>query len=117
MKSTEGKEFIERIVYRDGKRDLKFQGVKLGWAGTSPDNAHPNYSRTPGRWVDLDLYKSKKGKFICARMCGTQWQGDRNEYEAEVVDTVEQIIEFFGCGNLAKELYESAEIEIVEEVE
>lgn len=106
----------EFTVSRDNDRDLRFNGEKIAWASSSPNNAHSNYSRSTGRWTELRLYKTAGGKFVCESIGRTQWQGEHDRRSAKVCETVEEVIGFFGSGWLAKELYEEAGIECVEEI-
>ena len=104
-------------VQRDGERGLRFKGKRLASARSSADRAYSNYSGTTGRWCELALYQTAKGKYIAVSVGRTQWQGEHDRHAAKVCDTVEQVVEFFGAGWLAKELYEEARIDIAEEIE
>lgn len=107
----------EITVARDNDRDLRFKGEKIAWASSSPNNAHSNYSRNTGRWTELNLYKTAGGKFVCEQIGRTQWQGEHDRRSALVCDTTDEVMNFFGAGWLAKELYEEAGIECVETIE
>jgi len=104
-------------IRRSGDRDIVFTGELIGSAETSPDTARSNYSGSNGRWQELELYRTQSSKLICQRMDRTQWQGERDHYEAKVCANEAEVIEFFGTGNLAKKLYEDAGIDCVEEVD
>lgn len=104
-------------IQNDGEKNIRFTGEEIASASTSPDTARSDYSGSTGRWQVLTLYKTQGGKFVCQRMNGTQWQGERDSYEAEVCDNEAGAIEFFGTGSLAKEIYDEAGIECVREVE
>ena len=104
-------EMKEYIIERDNGSNLKFTGVHIAGAGSSANNAAgSSYSGQVGRWCELDLYKTKGGKFVCAQVGYTQWQGERNRYSAEVCETEVDVIKFFGHGWLAKRLYDNAGI-------
>ena len=105
------------IIQRDNDKDLKFTGENVASASSSENSAMSNYSGSTGRWTELNLYKTKGGKFVCEQIGYTCWQGEHTRRKAVVCETEEEIIDFFGQGWLAKDLYESAGIENVEEVE
>jgi hypothetical protein len=117
MKPREGVKMFNYKITRDGKIDLKFTGEMIAHAENSPDTARSNYSGSTGRWTELVLYKTKGGKFVCSRIHGTQWQGERDSHEAVVCETEQQVVGFFGVDKLAKELYDDAKIDAAEEVE
>lgn len=104
---------MEKItVERDDDRNITFTGELIASASSSDDRAMgSSYSGSTGRWQVLKLYKSKSGKFIAQRINRTRWQGERDTYEAAVCSSNEEIIEFFGSGWLAKELFDEAGID------
>jgi hypothetical protein len=101
----------EKIVVRDNEPDIKFVGVRIGSASTSPDSGHPDFSGSAGRWRVLRLFRTPSGKFICSRSDMTQWQGERDRDSGAVCETEAEVIKFFGLGALAKELYTDAGID------
>lgn len=104
-------------VKRDGERDIKFTGEQIAAASSSDNNASGSYSGSPGRWTELSLYRTQAGKYICEQIGRTCWEGEKDRFSAEVCETVDQVVEFFGHGWLAKELYEDADIDAAEEIE
>lgn len=104
-------------VKRDGERDLSFTGELIATAETSPNNARSDYSGSVGQWTELELYRTAAGKYICSRAEKTQWQGSNHSYEAAAAGTHAEVVEFFGLDDLAKELYQGAEIDADEQVE
>ena len=78
---------------------------------SSPAQAHPSYSNNTGRWTELELYKTQTGKFVCLEIGCTQWQGEHNRYKSKACNSVEEVTQFFGYGWLAKELYDTAELD------
>lgn len=105
-------------VQRDNARDLSFTGELLAKVSSSPDTAMgSSYSGGTGRWQVLSLYRTKSGKFICQRIDKTQWQGERDSYSAAVCGDYNQVVDFFGGGWLAKDLYEEAGVIAQEEIE
>lgn len=111
-------EMKECTIERDNAPNLKFTGTYVAGASSSANNAAgSSYSGQIGRWCELDLYKTKGGKFVCSQIGYTQWQGEKNRYSGAVCETEVEVIKFFGHGWLAKELYENAGIEDAEEIE
>jgi hypothetical protein len=104
-------------IKRDEGRDIVFTGHLIGTAETSPDNTRRDYSGSTGRWQELELYKTDGGKYVCSRMHGTQWQSERDHYEAAICENEVDVINFFGLGGLAKELYDLSGIDSAEVVE
>lgn len=118
LEMSESNTMTEYSIERDNERALKFKGEILASAASSANQAMgSSYSGSTGRWKELTLYKTQAGKFICEQVECTQWQGERNRHKGAVCDSVEQVIEFFGSGWLAKELYESAGIDASVRVE
>lgn len=105
------------IVKNDSSRNIRFTGEVVASAESSPDTAHPSFSRSTGRWTELTLYRTKGGKFVCHELGGTQWQGEHNRHRAAVCEDEEAVIEFFGTGWLAKELYDDAGMDCAVNVE
>lgn len=102
----------EFTVRRDSDRDIKFKGDKVASAASSANQAMgSSYSGSTGRWKELALYKTAGGKYICEKIERTQWQGERDRFHGAVCETIDQVIEFFGTGWLAKELYYNAGID------
>jgi len=104
------------VIQRDDGPAYKFRGEKIGYARSSNNNAHPDYSGSTGHSEKLGLYKTQSGKYVCEKVGYSQWQGQRTRYAACVCDTVLDVGHFFGYGWLAKDLYDDAEIEIAIEV-
>ena len=105
------------IVERDGQPDLRFTGEKIGSTSNSPDNGHPDFSGSTGRWTVLRLYRTDGGKYVCERIQRTQWQGEQDVAEAEVCDTLDGVFSFFGYGRLAKEVYYEADVQAVQTID
>jgi hypothetical protein len=107
----------EYIVQRSNAADLRFNGEIVAHTESSANNASgSSYSGQTGRWSELTLYKTAGGKFVCEQIGRTQWQGEHTRYSGAVCETAQEVIAFFGHGWLAKDLYEIAEIEDIEEV-
>ena len=96
---------------RDGQKDIKLRGVEL-----SEVSSKWHRGEAQNRWTEISLYKSCSGKLV-AYVCGrTQWQGEQDRHAVHVCETQEELINDLGTGWLAKEAYEEAGIECVEEV-
>ncbi len=94
-------------LWRDGQKDLEFEGVELA----SVDN-RSHQGEKESRWTELALYRTRGGKYVLHRKDRTCWQGEEDSETAEVFDTVsdlvDEITEEGGVGNLYKELIEEA---------
>jgi hypothetical protein len=102
----------------DNAPDIRFTGELLASTYSSCNQAMgSSYSGQPGRWTELDLYKTKGGKYICHQVGRTQWQGERDRFSGKVCETSEEVKEFFGHRWLAKELYAKAGIDTAVEIE
>lgn len=107
----------EIIVKRDDGLDLKFRGELLAIAASSSERQDSNYSGNVARWIELYLYKTEAGKYVCQRIGRTRMQGERDIFTATVCATEQEVIEFFGTGWLSKELYKEAKITAVEVIQ
>ncbi len=102
----------------DNAPSLRFTGELLATVSSTDNNAAgSSYSGETGRWTELALYRTAKGKYICHQTGFTRWEGERERYSGAVCDTVDQVQEFFGHRWLAKELYDKAGIEAVVDIE
>jgi len=66
-------------LHRDGMKDLVFQGELLGSSSTRWIG-----SQEQTRWNEYELYKTKGGKYVLAKIYKTCWQGEVGSEEAEV---------------------------------
>lgn len=84
---------MERIeLKRTDKRPLAFTGELLFEESTSPDRASSRYSGITGRWSELRVYRTDKGQYVVHLIRYTAWEGERDIYEAEVLDTPEAVV-------------------------
>lgn len=104
-------------VQRDNDKNIRFTGELIAVTSSSDNNASGSYSGSTGRWSELNLYKTAGGKFICEQIGYTRWQGEHTRYSGAICENEEQVIEFFGTGWLAKDLYEKSGIECVENID
>lgn len=111
-------EAMETITLEnDNAPDVRFTGELVASSSSSPDTSSSYHSGSTGRWTTLKLYKTKGGKFVAQSVGHTQWQGEHDRYKVAVCETEADVINFFGHGWLAKDLYEEAGISDVTEVE
>jgi len=110
-------EMKEVRVKRDSLPDIKFKGEKVAEASSSADRANPGYSGETGRWCELYLYRTVGGKFVASEIGRTSWEYEHDRHRAEVCNDASEVINFFGFGWLAKELYDNANIDAAEEAE
>lgn len=90
------------LVRRDNGPDFRFEGQLLGFVDST---------LWLGRWTQFALFKSKAGLYICSKTLVSIQYGERDIYLAVAVGTVKEVHEFFGYCDLAKELYEQANIQ------
>lgn len=102
------------IVYRDNGPAFRFTGELIARVASSANNASSAYLGRTGRWCELKLYRTQGGKYVCSQVGRTQWHGEHDRYSAAVAATEAEVIEFFGHGWLAKDLYEEAGIDATE---
>jgi hypothetical protein len=103
-------DYDEWEIEQDNAPSLRFVGKKIAAAGSSFSNSNSRYSGKTGVCHSLNLYKTRGGTYIAHREMHTQWQGCRNESEAAICKTLEEVIRFFGHDWLAKDLYAEADI-------
>jgi hypothetical protein len=101
------------IVQRDMEKDLKFTGRMIASVSSAPDQANRQYINEQ---IDLSLYKTQAGAFVCGRMTQLLLDGERDAHEAAVCNSQDAVISFFGTDWLAKKLYNQADIEAVENI-
>ena len=111
-------ETMETITLEnDNAPAIRFTGELVAETSSSNNNASSYYSGQTGRWTTLKLYKTKGGKFVAQSIGHTQWQGEHDRHKSAVCEDEAAVIAFFGHGWLAKDLYEEAGIEDVQDVE
>jgi hypothetical protein len=104
-------------IINDSALNLRFTGEIIATAVSSPEILDSNYSRSSGRWIELTLYRTKGGKYVCHERGCTQFKGEHERNRAIVCETQDGVIDVFGAGWLAKELYKDAGIDCAIEVE
>jgi hypothetical protein len=120
------------IVTRDGKADLRFEGVLL--ASAAPASA------PEGRWEEYRIYQTNGGKHVFSKVTRSVLEKDEDTHEADVFDPApssvpSQLIRsareiararpltwmdaaaaFFGYTPLAKALYRKLSVRFEEEI-
>ena len=104
-------------IKRTDERSLRFRGVLLGKNGSSFNNASPDYSGQTGRRETLYLYSTSGGNYVAVKERGTQWQGEHNIIEAKLCKTIDEVVNFLGCGRVAQYLYDITDINYCFDVE
>jgi hypothetical protein len=122
----------EHIVTRDGKADLRFNGVLL--ASAAPDSA------PEGHWEEYRIYQTNSGKHLFSKVTRTVLEKKDDSHEAGVFDPspssvpsqlmrsareiarartltwMDAAVAFFGYNPLAKALYRKLGVRFEEEV-
>lgn len=103
----------EFVIRRDDGPDLSFTGEMLGGVSTRLDGRQ----RRRDPWIELKLYRSKAGKYVCQRLDLSEVRPELIRRAAIVADSPQQVMGFFGYGDLAHELYVIAGLVPVEKVD
>ena len=81
-------------IRRTGQAPLRLRGEIIAEAGSSPDRAHPRWSGSTGRWEEVTIYRTAKGKYVAAIKYGTLWQGETDTFDAGVFGTLAKAVEW-----------------------
>lgn len=100
-----------------GAPNIRFKGELIASSKSSWDRCHPNYSGTTGIAITLRLYRTATGKYVCHIARHTQWQGESDVFSGAVCESEAEVIEFFGQGWQAREVYDEAEIDNVIDID
>ena len=79
-------EVTEYNLYRDNQRALAFKGKTLVVQDTR------DHSST--RWTKCAVYETDKGAYVVGQARMTQWQGEKDSYSAEVLKTLDEVVDF-----------------------
>ena len=107
----------EFTLSNDNAEDIKFSGDLIGSALSSEDKAGSGYSGSAGRWVELNIYKTSGGKFVCQEIGHTKHDGERTRHKVAISETIDDVKAFFGYRWLAKELYRNAGIDAAKRID
>lgn len=95
----------------DDAPDLVFSGELIARVTSSPESRADNFSRHAGRWIELALYRTEGGTFVCHEIRRSVRTGERERRSrATIVRTDDSVIAFFKQTSLAKRLYAEAGI-------
>lgn len=93
----------------DGGPDLVFSGELIARVTNSPVPRATNFSRHAGRWIELALYRTVAGSYVCLEIRRSVRPGEQaRRSRAEVVATDRAVRAFFKQTALAKSLYAEA---------
>jgi hypothetical protein len=79
-------------VRRDGEKDLRFEGVELGWSTSARGDA-PNADKVH-RWKEYHLYRTKAGNYVCQKTYLTERAGEVDRYEVRIIEKGDQPVWF-----------------------
>jgi len=95
----------------DDAPDLVFSGVLIARVTSSPEPRAFNFSHHAGRWIELALYRTEGGTYVCHETRRSVRSGERERRDrAEAVGTDGAVVAFFRQTMLAKRLYAEAGI-------
>jgi hypothetical protein len=95
----------------DGAPDLVFSGELVARVTSSPERKASNFSRHMGRWIELALYRTEGGTYVCHETRRSSRTGEQDRRQrAEAVETAGAVVSFFKQTVLAKRLYAEAGI-------
>jgi hypothetical protein len=80
----------------DLSRDITFTGEEL---------ANIRRETGTGTFTRMQVFKTSGGNYACSKVYETQWQGCSDKHLAKICRTEEEVIEFYGLGDQAKDLY------------
>jgi hypothetical protein len=80
------------IVKRSGQAPLRIRGELVAQSASSNNNAHSEYSGSPGRSQAVGIFHTASGKYVAAVTHETCWQGERDSYEAAVFPSAAECI-------------------------
>ena len=99
------------VVVRDGLADLRFTGTVVA-EESSREWSGPRSLR----WDVLELYRTRSGTWVCSREHHTRYAKEQGSREGAVCASTAEVVQFFGYGFLAKQLYAAAGISCAEAI-
>jgi hypothetical protein len=95
----------------DDAPDLVFSGELIARVTSSPEPRADNFSRHLGRWMELALYRTTAGTYVCVEVRCSKRTGERDRLRRAVTAATERaVVGFFKQTSLAKRLYAAAGI-------
>jgi hypothetical protein len=104
------------VLTRTNNPGLRFRGVLIAEASSSPDRAHPRFSGQTGIWHELSLYQMTDGRFVAHKQEHSLWVGARSVQIGAVCADESEVYAFFGYDWLAMALYDEADIDCTVDV-
>lgn len=92
-------------IERTGKRPLKFEGELIGEASggiSGEEGALPC-------WTEMAIYRTAGGKYVCEVRSKAIMEMD--SLKADVVKTLEEVVEYFEPSPVSRELFDAAGID------
>lgn len=110
--------YKEIVIRRTGKPPLKLQSMirpgsdKAGWVGSTQ-------TTNSTRWTEINIHKTKGGKYIAKIARVSQWENEDTEVTAQVCETPCDVIKFLQnddgvLGSASQEAIESASKDLPE---
>lgn len=107
---------LKKELFIDNKSESGFEEIEVE-VSDAPDLifngkliAEVKELEQRGVWREMRLFAVESGGFICHLTNGTRWEGKKNKYSAFECDSEDEVKEYFGFSDLAKELYKKAGI-------
>jgi len=95
----------------DGAPDLVFRGELIARVTSSPEPKAHNFSHHLGRWIELTLYRTEAGTYVCQEARCSRRAGEQERcHRAEAAESERAVIAFFKQTVLARRLYAEAGI-------
>ena len=99
------------VVVRDGCADLRFTGTVV-----AEESSRECSGPCSLRWDVLKLYRTRSGTWVCSRKYITLRTDEQDSREGAVCASTAEVVQFFGYGVLAKQLYAAAGISCTEAI-
>ena len=82
------------IIRRTGQAPLRVRGEVIAKSESSWNNASPGYSGSAGRKQTVRIIKTASVKYVVAILHETQWQGEHDTEEANVLTSLQECIAY-----------------------
>lgn len=99
-------------LLRDNDSSIRFTGTLIGHV-----KHKPKLEEEMSRWTELKLHLTASGKYVCSEIVLTTFPGEMDRHTVKIFTTKAEVVKFFGYGWLAKELYDAAGIEYIEDID
>jgi len=78
---------VELRIVRDGDRDIRAKGWKIGTGDSRDHLGHGTFPKDASRWTLIKLYLTSGGNLIAKIVRRSKWQGERDRDDAKVCRT------------------------------